>query len=275
MYPEIDIVEGSGEAFLGTRTGCIIGQGLQRQFGWQVGDRIPLIGGIFEHPGGDGWEFEVCGVYVPRSSSVDNRTMFFNWDYFQKTMEDWDEYEPAMGTVVIRTEPGASQTTIMRDIEAMFENGPQRVQATTEAEFQALFVSMVGNVPFFVTSIGGGVLIAILLASINTMLMSFREQTRDVGVLKALGFSDAGMFALMIWQSLLLCRMGGVLGVGLAIVTKPLLGSLLGTMFPGYTITPGTVGFGMLVALGIGLVSGIVPAVTAGRLRPVEALRAV
>jgi len=277
IYPEIDIVSGSPEAFVSQRTACIIGSALSRQFGWKVGDRLPLIGGIFPHPGGNDvpWEFDVAGIYEPRSSSIDNRTVFFHFDYFQKTLEEGSGYTPGLGTIVLRTTPDADQQGVMASIERMFENGPQRVQVTTEAEFQAQFVSMLGSVPFFLNSIGGGVLIAIVLACVNTMLMTFREETRDIGVLKALGFTDASMFGLLLAQALLLCLVGGGLGVALALVSQPFIISILGTMFPGYAITTETILLALALAAGIGLAAGLVPAWTASRLRSVEALRAV
>jgi putative ABC transport system permease protein len=277
VYPEIDIVEGSRDVFLEQRTTCVIGADLAREFDWQVGDRIPLIGGIFPHPDGNDvpWEFDVAGIYERRSSSIDNRTIFFHWDYFQKTLEEGSGYTPGMGTVVLRTAPGVDQQALMGNIESLFENGPQRIQVTTEAEFQAQFVSMVGNVPFFLNSIGTGVLIAILLACVNTMLMAFRQQTHDIGVLKALGFTDRSMFALMLAQSLALCLLGGLLGVLLALVSQPLVLSQLGQTFPGYTITPATVALGLMVAGVLGILAGFVPAWSARRLHSVEALRAL
>ena len=120
------------------------------QFGWKVGDTVPLIGGIFRHPDGNdaAWEFVVEGIYEPRSSAIDNRTMFFNWAYFQETLESGpNSFTPGVGTVVLRLSDGASHMAVADQIESMYENGPQRVQVTTEAEFQAQFVSMVGSVP--------------------------------------------------------------------------------------------------------------------------------
>jgi putative ABC transport system permease protein len=276
IYPEIELVEGSREGFLTQRTSCLIGSGLARQFDWQVGDTIPLIGAIFPNPEGTDqpWTFTVAGIYVPRSASIDNRTMFFHWDYFEKSLESGGT-TPGTGTIVLRVAPGADQYSVMSQIMEMYENGPQRVLATTEAEFQAQFVSMVGNIPMFVSWIGGGVLIAILLACINTMLMTAREQTHDIGVLKALGFTDVSMFSLLISQSLFMCLAGGVLGVGLALASEPAMAVVLGTMFPGYAITPPTVAFGLVLSLAVGVLAGLVPALTASRLRCVEALRSM
>jgi putative ABC transport system permease protein len=273
--PEIVLVEGSAEAFLADKRACVIGEGLASQFGWKVGDRVPLLGALFPHPDGPdvAWQFDVAAIYRPGAENWDNRTLFFHWDYFEDTIEASGQPSPGFGTMVIRMEPGADAEALMASVDTLFANGPQRTQTTTEAEFQRQFISMFGNVPFFVSSIGGGVLLAILLAAINTMLMAGREQTHDVGILKALGFADGSVFGLLLAQSLLLCLLGGGLGVALALATEEGLAAALGAQFPGYTITPTTIGLGLAVSAGVGLVAGFVPAWTARRLQPVEALR--
>jgi putative ABC transport system permease protein len=124
-----------------------------------------------------------------------------------------------------------------------------------------------------VASIGGGVLIAILLASMNTMLMAGIEQTHDVGILKALGFRNGPVFGLMVLQGLFLCLLGGGAGVALALLTEPWVGQQLGSSFPGYGITTGTIVLGLGVSLLVGLAAGVLPARNALRLKAVDALR--
>ncbi len=274
-YPDIKITSGSIEAFRSERQGCIIGHQLCDRFKFKLGDTIPLIGGIFPHPGGGAWEFKVAAIYEPTSTALDHQTMFFRWDYFEETFKAATGMTPGVGTFSIRSTPGCDQTKLMAAVEQLFENGPQRVQCTTEAEFQAQFVSMVGNIPVFVSAIGGGVLLAIVLACINTMLMAFREQLHDAGILKAIGFTDGRLGRLMLAQSLLLCGLGGLCGVGLAKLAEPLFVMLLGTMFPGYAVTGPIMGLGLAVTVGIGLVAGVVPALRARSLRVVDALRSV
>jgi putative ABC transport system permease protein len=273
--PEIVIVEGDGAELRRQRLGCIIGEGLSKEFGWKVGDRVPILGTIFPHPDGAdvAWEFDVVAIYRPGAKNWDARTMFFRWDYFEETLEASGNPTPGFGTMLLRMEPGATPEAIMAEVDAMFANGPKRTQTTTEAEFNRQFVSMFGNVPFFVSSIGGGVLLAILLACVNTMLMAGREQTHDVGILKALGFVDGDVFKLLLGQSLLLCLLGGGLGVLLAKAMEPGIAAGLGATFPGFTIQGGTVARALLVSAAVGLLAGAMPAWRARALEPVEALR--
>jgi putative ABC transport system permease protein len=160
----------------------------------------------------------------------------------------------------------------MAAIDQLFENGPQRVQTTTEAEFQKQFISMMGNIPFFVSTIGGGVLIAILLAVVNTMLMAGREQTHDLGIMKALGFGDGTARMLLVAQALFLCVIGGGLGLLFAAATEDGIAVAMGAFFPGYHVQPQTYVLGAAITILLGVLSGITPALRAGRLRPVEAL---
>jgi putative ABC transport system permease protein len=274
MYPEIELVEGSWEEFKKDRSACIVGKQLVDRFEFKLGQQIPIVGTLFSRTDGGTWDFRVAGIYRSSKPNVDQGSLFFHYDLLQKAVETGESGGPeGVGWYVIQTKPGADQTAIMSEIDAMFENGPQRVQSTTESEFQAQFLSMMGNIPFFISAIGGGVLVAILLASLNTMLMAAREQTRDVGVLKALGFSDGIVFAVMLTQSLLLCGIGGFSGLAFAKLTEPAFIQLLGTFFPGYRVTNEVLLMGAGLTLLTGFVAGIAPAWSARRQSVIDALR--
>jgi len=273
MWPEAEIIAGSKEAFLADKRACLIGEGLARDFGWKVGETVPITGVIFQKADGSAWEFQVAGIYRPKKATLDNRTLYFRWDYFEKTMEDSTGGVPGVGVLVLGTEPGANQTAVMAAVDGLFENGPQRVQTTTEAEFQRQFVSMVGNVPRLVSYIGGGVLLAILLACVNTMLMQAREQLREIGVLKALGFSDGATALLLLSQSMLLVGVGGGLGIAIAYLSRDAIGTMLGANFPGYAIRGETLAAALGVTGLLGLLAGAVPARTAERVKTTEAMR--
>jgi putative ABC transport system permease protein len=273
MWPEVAILDGSREAFLADKRACIVGEGIARQFGWRVGDTVPIIGALFQKADGSAWEFQVAAIYRPEKATVDDRTFFFHWDLFEETMKEAMGETPQVGVFVIELDPGADVPAVMAAVDGLFENGPQRVQTTTEAEFNRQFVSMVGNVPRLVSFIGGGVLLAILLACVNTMLMQGREQLREIGVMKALGFSDGSAALFLLSQSILLVGTGGALGIGLALLTQPGIAGFLNRYFPGYEIRPMTIAAAIGVTVVLGLLAGAVPARVAERTRTVEAMR--
>lgn len=275
LYPEIDVVDGSAENFVATRQSCLVGADLVRDFGWKVGDTVPIISALYPRSDGGAWEFRVAGIYESSSSAVDERTLFFHWKYLSESLEQGAARGPdGVGIYVVGIEKGHEPIAVMAAIDALFENGPQRVQSTSESEFQAQFVSMIGNIPFFVGAIGTGVLIAIVLAVINTMLMAAREQSRDAGILQSMGFGGRAVFLVFLLQSLILAVAGGALGVLLALASSPVLAKTLGTAFPGYHIDATTACLGLFLSVAIGGVAGVVPAWRLSRRSPVESLRA-
>jgi putative ABC transport system permease protein len=274
-YPEVKLLEGTAEAFQGSPTACLIGNVLREKYGWNVGSRIPIIGTIFPRSDGRAWEFTVAGVYESRSPNVDNNTLWFHFKYLDESLASGAAQGPVgVGVYVLRLEGGARPSTVAGQVDALFAAGPLRVQTTTEAEFQRQFVTMMGSVPFFLSSIGGGVLFAILLAVLNTMLMSFRQRYQELGILKALGFSHGVTSRLLLFESLGLCASGGLLGVGASLATAPYFARAVSTILPTFQITAGTAAFGLGLALSIGVVAGLIPAWQAHRLECVQALRA-
>jgi putative ABC transport system permease protein len=274
VYPEIVLSDAERTAFASDQRGCIVGYELAEQFGWKIGDTVPIISALFPRKDGSAWEFILHGTYRSKTSNVDNRTLFFHDEYLEKSLEDGAAEGPVgVGVFAVDLEPGAEPVAVMRRIDELFENDAQRVQSTSEAEFQAQFVSMVGNVPFFVAAIGTGVLVAIVLAVINTMLMAAREQARDAGILRALGFPRRSVFGVFLFQSLLLSVGGGGAGVVLALAASGAIAALVGTAFPGYHVTTETAAAGIGISVAIGVFAGLFPAWTLSRRPPVESLR--
>lgn len=274
IYPEMEIIAGSKEAFYRERTGCIIGYRLAEKYGFQIGQNIPLLGTIYPRLDGAPWEFNVAAIYRANSASVDDNTMYFHHEYLKQAIEQGASGGPdGIGVYVIKVKDDADPVAVMSRIDALFENGPQRVQTTSEDEFQRQFVSMLGNIPVFLSAIGSAVFIAILLAVLNSMLMAAREQTHDVGILKALGFPDGSVFWVMLLQSLLICSIGGGLGIAAAYLSEEPLIATLGTQFPGYRIVPQTLLLAAAATLIIGLLGGLTPAWSRSRMACVTSLR--
>ncbi len=275
VYPELVVTEGSAETFVQRRDACLVGRQLAAKYGFEVGDTIPLIGTIFPRTDGRPWEFTVAGIYRSTKKNVDEGSLFFHFDYLSETLEAGGATGPdGVGVFVVRLAPGADAARVAADIDALFENGPQRTQTATEAAFQAQFVSMIGDVPFFLNSLGAGIVAAMLLAILNTMWMGAREQVRDVGVLKALGFGDGAVAWAMLAQSFVLCGIGGGIGILLATASAPRVASWIGTQFPGYAVTGEVVLSAVVLVLLTALAAGAAPAWWARRLPVVECLRA-
>ena len=258
------------------RRACIIGEGLVRdeKFAWKVGQTVQVQTPFFTMNDGSAWEFNVVAVYRPLRKNFDDRQVFFRYDYLDEMRKSGRCVgTEGVGVYVVNVADGHDSGQVIADIDGMFRNGPQRTNTMTEAAFQQLFVSMMGNVPLFLGTIGGAVVFAVVFSVINTMLMASRQRTHEVGILKALGYSNAAVAAMIMAESLFLSLLGGGLGVLLAVGMAEGLRQGMGAFFPLYAVKPETAALGLLITVGIGILSGIVPALTASRLRPVEALR--
>ena len=273
-YPEMVCDAGQYKNFEANRTGCLVGKDLSDKYGFEIGDTVPIIGRIFPRPDGSPWEFKVEGIYESKTPAVDQATMYFHFDYLKEAIEAGDtDSEMGVGVFLAKVKDGADPGEDQSAINAKFENGPQRVNATTEAEFGRQFVSMLGNIPLLLRSIGGAVLVAIFFAVLNTMLTIGQERTRDIGIMKAIGFQDGVVFRMMILESLVLSLSGGLLALAVAKFLEPGLQLAISQQFPGFAISSDTMLLGIGIATGIGVLAGIMPGMRIRNLTPLQGLR--
>ena len=269
LFPETVVPPDQVAAFKAERTSCLIGAGLAKRFGWKVGDTVPILGTIF--PGE--WRFTVRGIYHGRTKDIDENTLFFHWDYLNESLPEGRKNY--VGIYWIRIASPAMAAAVSQRVDDMFRNSAQPTKTETEKAFQAGFISMIGNVQLLLTIIGSAIVFAIMLVTVNTMMMAARERTTEIAVLKTLGFSDGLILRLVGGEALLVSLVGGVLGCGLAALIFHQLDFTGGGFFPNFRVLPETVLAGLLLALVMGLLSGMAPAVSAARLKIASALRKV
>jgi len=174
---------------------------------------------------------------------------------------------------MVNVADGSDPERVSSDIDALFENGPQATMTTSEAAFQAIFASMLGNVPLFLGTLGGAVLFAVLFSVINTMLIAARQRRREAGILQALGFSPSTSAWLLVFEGVLISLIGGGLGLLLAGGSAPAMAEALGTSIPNYAVDGATITQGILLALLMGILAGAAAGLPMVRLQPTEALR--
>ena len=268
VYDEFVVPEDQWRAFVADRQGAIAGRATAERFGWKIGDRIPIKGAGYP---GD-WEFNLRGIYTGRRPNDDLTQFWFQWTYLRENGPDY--MRDLIGWYTVRLEKGASSAAVARDIDALFENSAFATRSQSESAFMQGFVTQFGNIQFLLLSIGGVVFFTLLLVTGNTMAMSVRERTGELAVLKTVGFTDGFVLGLVLVETLIVAAVGGTLGL-LAAKLVSLHGDPTGGMLPGFYIPSGGLFAGFGLALGVGLLAGLVPAWSAGRLKVVEALRRV
>jgi putative ABC transport system permease protein len=267
MYPEFIVPDDQWRAFLEDREGAIVGESLAERFKWKVGDRIPVKGTIF--PGT--WEFNIRGIYRGKRRADDITQFWFRWDYLD---ERTPERKGLVGWYIVRVADPDHAVRVVRAIDAEFTNSPWETKSDTEKAFAASWVKQMGNIEFLILSIGSVVFFTLLLVSGNTMAIALRERVRELAVMKAVGFSDRFVLALVMTEALVVAAAGGGIGLALAKLFT-LRGDPTGGLLPFFYLAPNAIVLGLALALAVGVASGIVPALTAMRLRVIDAIRRV
>ena len=267
LYPEMSVPPDQLEAFLQDRAGALIGSRLVDVFGWKVGQNVTLQGTIFP---GD-WTFTIRGVYTPTDKVINDDAMMFHFDYLDERMG-----RPGLaGWYILQIDDPANAPRIAKLVDDQFRNSSSPTKTGTEQAFNASFATMWGNVGLLMNTIGMAVVFAILLVTANAMMMSARERTRELAVLKTIGFTDRRLFGLVMLEAGLITVTGAVLGLGAAKLLYRATNFNAGGFLPGFDVTPETLALGAGIALLLMLASGIVPAARAARLPVVAALRNV
>jgi putative ABC transport system permease protein len=268
VYPEFRIPEDQWQAFLADRAGCVAGAALAERFGWKIGDRIPIKGTAF--PGT--WEFNLQAIYEGRTAQDDLTQFWFQRKYFEEKGPPF--LKGLVGWYVLRISNPDDAVRVSKAIDEEFSNSAYETRTQTEKAMAASFVKQMGNIEFLILSIGAVVFFTLLLVIGNTMATAVRERTSELAVLKALGYSDRFVLGIVIAESLLLAVVGG--GAGLALAKGfSLRGDPTGGMLPIFYIPPVSLAAGLALALAVGVAAAIIPAISAMRLRVVEALRRV
>ncbi len=267
MYPEFVIPDEQWQAFLRDRQGCVIGEATARRFGFQVGDRVVLRGTIF--PGT--WEFNVRAIYRGTRDLDDTTQFWFHREYLEERAGGW--VRGMVGWYVVRVADPDRALEVARAIDARFANSPWETKTEPEQAFTASFVKQMGNVQFLILTVGAVVFATLLLVTGNTMAMAVRERTGELGVLKTLGFTDTNLLLLVEAEILVQALIGGGLGVLAAGAVVPGLSRAIPGMI--FHLSLPEVVSGVLLALGVGGVAGLLPALSAARLSVAAALRRV
>jgi putative ABC transport system permease protein len=267
MYPEISVPPEQRAAFQQERTAALVGKGLMELFGWRLGQDVTIRGTIFP---GD-WTFTIRGVYTPTVRALDDRSFIFHYDY----LDERTEHRITPGWYILQLSDPALAPTVAQTIDETFRNSSSPTKTGTEKAFNQSFVTMWGNVQFLMNSIGMAVVFAILMVTANAMMMTARERTGEVAVLKTVGFTDRTLFVLVMVEACLVTLSGAVLGLGGAKLLYAGTGFNGFGFLPGFDVTAATLVIGFGIALLLALASGLVPALRAARLPIVQALRHV
>jgi len=245
------------------RAGAICDRELAARHGWKIGDRITLQGNIFP----TNLDLTLRGIYT---IDPPNSALYFDQEYLSQSV-DW--FKDTAGFYFTRVDSPESMSRVARAVDDEFHNTPTPTKSESEQAFKLDFIATLGNVKAFILGICGAVVFMMLLVCANTMAMSIRERTREVALLRTLGFTRQRVLSLLLGESITISMLGGVVGLLLA------FGLLHALVRPGIAL-PATLKLSlptalvvMLVALLVGVVSGAFPSWRASHVKIVDGLR--
>lgn len=271
VFPEILLPEDQKEAWKKNRVGAIVGRDLAKRegFNWKIGDRIPLTSPIWPRQGDQAWEFEIVGIYDGAKKGTDTTGMYFRYDYFDEARA---QGKGLVGWYAVKVNNPDDAEAVARAIDNEFANSPYETKAEPEGAFMQGFAQQIGDIGTILIAILSAVFFTILLVAGNTMAQSVRERTEEIGVLKAMGFTNGLALGLVLAESCVIAGVGGLAGLGVAwLLTAG--GSPIPAMLPIFYLPTKYLLIGVGLVLALGFVAGIMPAIQAMRLQIAVALR--
>ena len=272
VYPEFVMPAAQWQEFSRTRTGIIVGKLLADQYGWKIGQKIPLSSNIYPQKNGSkAWSFDVVGIFDGKDDSWHKRTnqAFIQADYFDEANLFGIKGRTNFFIVKLSNEKQAQD--VIKTIDTMFENSPDETKTQTEKDFNLGFVKQIGDIGLIVHWILFAVFFTLLLVVGNTMAQSVRERIPELAVLKTLGFADGTVLGFVLAEAFVICLFGGLVGLCLATFLGAMLAKGSGGQIP--VQLDGWVWLvGVLAIIAMSVAVGLLPALRARRLRIVDAL---
>jgi putative ABC transport system permease protein len=265
----IRFLQGKKEDFLADRNACIVGKNLAAKYGWKLDDTIPLFSEIYP---GD-WKFRVAGIIEGTDDDSIGNVMYFHWARLNESLPP--NRKDTVGIFTSTIANAKDSPRVIRDIDALFANSDNETHTETEKAFRLSFVTGSGAMLSALETVSGVILIIMALILGNTLAMGLRERTPELGAMRAIGFLPKHVQMLAVSEGALLGAFGGVVGTFAAWPILRLFGKLMSQF--GFLSNVGfkapTAIATVVVAAAIGAAASALPAVQAGRLAIVDALR--
>ena len=272
LYTEYVLPPDQRAAYVRDRKGALIGRQLADQYGFKIGDVLPLKGTFY--PGT--WEFVIRGIFDGVDDTKVTRQMLFHWDYLNESIRKTvPRRADQVGVYVVGIASPDNAAAISRAVDNEFKNSLAETLTETEQAFQLGFVAMSNEIIAAIRIVSYVVILIIMAVMANTMAMSARERTSEYATLKALGFGPGFLALLIFGESIAICAIGGGLGLLLTPPAAAAFKQAAGGLFPIFKVSGPTMLLQLACALAIALAAALVPAWRASQVRIVEGLRAI
>ncbi|MCA3028420.1 MAG: FtsX-like permease family protein [Rhodocyclaceae bacterium] len=273
LYPEFLIKPDELLAFKRDRQGAIVGRKLADQFGWKVGDVIPIRGTIFS----GNWQFTIRAIFDGRDETTLTRQFFMHWDYINESVKKrFPRRGDQIGVFNILINDPSRAADISKAIDAEFRNSLAETLTETEKAFQLGFVAQSEAIVVAIRVVSFVVIFIIMAVVANTMAMTARERIAEYATLKVLGFSPGYVAALIFGEAMVLAFFGAGIGILLTFpMASGFANSPAGAAFASFAVSASTVWLQVACAIAVGVIAALVPGWRSARVKIVDGLRHV
>lgn len=266
IRPEWGFQKQQVEAVARTRTGALISSWLAENNHWKIGDRFMLHSPLPTKDGKQDWPFDVVGILTPPPDATGPVRLFLaNFKYYDEA------HFGAAGTVsryLLRIDDARHAGRVSRQIDALFASSGAPTRTQSEQEMTQSELASLGDINFFTHAVMAAVFFTLLILTVNTMIESVRERTSELAVLMTLGFPHYAVLALVVAEAFLLCLVTSLVGLALAAAAFPLAREFVGTAVLPFEV----ILIGAACAVGVALISALLPGWRAMRLSIIDAL---
>ena len=266
VFPDIELPAEQLAALGRIRRGAVIGRALADKYGWKIGDTIPIKSAIWTKKDGSyDWPFLIVGIFRQPGDTSQEQRVLLNNDYFD---EGRALGKSTVGWYNVRIDSPAHATAIAQSIDRLFANSDHETKTVSEKEFVQGFLRQLADINFIASAIIGAVFFTLLFLTGNTMMQSVRERIPEFATMKAIGYSGGAVLSMVVAEGLILALIAAMLGLAISAAIFPALKSVLGVA----TLPPAVIGLGLLYAVLLALVTGLLPGLRVVRLTIVQGL---
>lgn len=275
IYSDFVMPPEQRKAFLDNRDSVMVGSAVAKQYGWKLGQQIPLSSNIWRRSdGGSTWPVVIRAIYEGATPQTSASSVFVHFKYLDEARTFGND---TVSNILIVTKDPKLNDDVAKKVDALFENSRAESETLSESVFNAAFINQQGNIGLIILGVTGAAFVTILLIVGNAMAGAIRERTGEIAVMKTVGFKSSRIARIVVGETVLLALIGGMLGLGLAsliipaVRNAPGLGQFFGRLAMTPTIALTAVG---LMAL-LGLITGAIPAFNAMRVNVIAAFRRI
>lgn len=275
IYTELNLPEDQRQAFVNGRDSIMVGRSVADQYGWRLGQQIPISSNVWRRTdGGSTWPVVIRAIYEG-DGSTPTSAVYVHYEYLDEARAFAND---TIGNVIVATASADQNDRIVQEIDAMFRNSPAETKTTTEEEFNAAFINQQGNLSQIIVAVTGVAFLTILLIVGNAMSGAIRERTGEIAVMKTLGFPSSRIAKIVVGETLLISLAGGLLGLAAATALVSVVragGSSFSAFFSTLSLTPPIVAIGLGLMFALGALTGAIPAWNAMRVNVISAFRRI